>query len=104
MKITGKFRIWKKEWDSGVTFSASFGKKRQDGDWDNAYLPVKFKRGEEPVDSGVINITDGFLSFYTKDGQPRWYLMAMDYNEENIWGSEKESAEENIWDEDDIPF
>ncbi len=50
---------------------------------DKLYVQVGFKRGQEPLqDKLMINIKDGFLSFYKdKNGLAKPKIVVMDYTE-----------------------
>jgi hypothetical protein len=81
MKVTGKTRIFKNEFNGRTNYSTSISNKKEDGTYDKMYLSVQFKRGMET--EGDIDIKDGFLGFYkTKDGLPKVKLIVLDYTAE----------------------
>lgn len=81
MKVTGKTRIFKNEFNGKVNYSTSISNKKEDGTYDKMYLSVQFKKGMET--EGDIDIKDGFLSFFkTKEGLPKLKLVILDYAKE----------------------
>jgi hypothetical protein len=56
-------------------------KKKQDGTYDNAYIPVQFKKGVEFENQTNIYIKKAWLSFYkTKEGKPIYYIFISEFN------------------------
>jgi hypothetical protein len=53
---------------------------------DKLYVQVGFKRGQEPLqDKVIIDIKDGFLSFYKdKNGLAKPKIVVMDYTEVDV--------------------
>jgi hypothetical protein len=81
MKVIGKIRIFKNEFNGKVNYSTSISNKKEDGTYDKMYLSVQFKKGMET--EGDIDIKDGFLSFFkTKEGLPKLKLVILDYAKE----------------------
>lgn len=57
-----------------LSYSTTVGRKNEDGDWENMYYNVGFRKDDDPeiVDGFDIIVKDGFLSFdeyTTKDGE-----------------------------------
>lgn len=81
MKVTGKTRIFKNEYNGRLNYTTSISNKKEDGTYENMYLSVQFKKGQET--EGNIEIKDGFLSFYkTKEGLPKLKVVILDYAKE----------------------
>lgn len=81
MKVTGKTRIFKNEYNGRVNYTTSISNKKEDGTYENMYLSTQFKKGQET--EGNIEIKDGFLSFYkTKEGLPKLKVVILDYTKE----------------------
>lgn len=84
--IRGRMRVWGKEipYKNGsfMSYSASVGSKRQDGEYDNVYFNVRFRKDEDPNILGAfeICINSGFLTVTTdKDGNCYHAIMVLDY-------------------------
>lgn len=93
MKITGETMIFSN--DKG--FSTTISNKKEDGTYENMFIPVNFKRDISVPNKTKINILDGFLSFYkTRDGLPKIKAVIMSFEQE---GQAKESI-----DKSDLPF
>lgn len=78
MKVTGKTRIFKNEYNGNTYYTTSISNKKEDGSYENMYISTQFKKGKEV--EGVIEITDSFLTFYKdKNGLPKVKLVILDY-------------------------
>lgn len=62
MKVLGKVTIFKN--DKG-NYSTSISNKKEDGTYDNMYIPVTLKKGINIDNKTNIDVTNGFLSFWT---------------------------------------
>lgn len=81
IELSGNCKVFRNEYptkDGGsyVRYSTSLGKKLQDGNWDNAYINVQFKKGVElPNQMNDIEVYDGWLTFdkAEKNGKTQTY-------------------------------
>ena len=104
-----RFKAYKS--DRGYGFSMLLKSKRQDGSEIKMYLPVGFKKGDEPSDTVYLDATDYFLTCYeTKTGEvrPKLFVMSWLGITENkpieAEYTEKEPAMYNgVWDDLGIP-
>lgn len=98
MKITGEITIFKN--DKGY-YSTGISNKLMDGSYENAYLPVQFKKGTELDNKDRIIINSAFLSFYkNQEGKPVYKIVVTDFEKE---GDAKE-PECGYADNNDLPF
>lgn len=69
--ISGRTRIFAKEYNGVTKYSASLGKKNQNGGYDNGWLFVRFRKDVTVKDGTDIDIKDGWLTFdqYEKEGK-----------------------------------
>ena len=69
--VTGRARIFAKQEGYGVRYATSLGKKNKDGNYDNGWLFVRFRKGVTVKDRTDIDIKDGWLTFdqYEKEGK-----------------------------------
>ena len=96
MKVIGKTRIFKDEYNGRVNYKTSISNKNAEGKYENMYISVQFKKGMEV--EGDIEIKDSFLSFFkTKDGLPKVKLVVLDY-------TPVQSDFETISPDADLPF
>lgn len=72
------YKVWCNEYDGKKKYSASFGSKKQDGNFDNAYMPLKFPRGFD-YPNGTEITGKGFLGFTKYEGKTYWYIVVMEY-------------------------
>lgn len=104
MNITGRTLIFK----SDFRYSTAISKKNQEGNYERMYLNVQLPKGVELENKTFIEITKGFLSFYTdKNGLSKVKVVVMEFQEDY----EKEEREaiqtENTvidYSEDSLPF
>lgn len=110
--------VFRRDTEYGTNYSIGLSRKNKNGEYSNAYIPVRFKSDNKLEDKTKIYIKDGFLSFYLKqDESPVFYIMIMEYEiaEENKEKSVesvkqeeidpfKEFAEENEIKDSDLPF
>lgn len=109
--IKGSMRLWAKEHtlkikgkkNTWLSFSSSIGKKNEEGEYDNLYFDVFFKKDAAPdVDEGSheITIRKGFLTLSTyKDGSVHPAVMVLDYTLHDEAKGEDEDE-----DADELPF
>lgn len=108
MNITGKTMIFKSQYGYSTTIS----KKNQDGEYERMYVSVQLPKNIELENKTVIEITNGFLSFFkTKDGLSKIKIVVMEFitdEEQKYIQEERQSIqnEENyeISSSDDLPF
>lgn len=102
MNISGETMIFKN--DRG--YSTTISNKKEDGSYENMFIPVNFRKGTELPNKTKINVINGFLSFYkTKDGLPKIKLVIMDFQAEEIYIPNDE--EQNLFEitsDSDLPF
>ena len=98
LKISGNICVFKNE--KGY-YSTGISNKLMDGSYENAYLPIQFKKGTELNNKDRIIINSGFLSFYkNQEGKTVYKIVVTDFNKE---GDAKEP--EVVYDDSNsLPF
>ena len=94
LNINGKVMIFKNQYGYSTTIS----KKNQDGEYTNMYVSIQLPKNIELENKTVIEITNGFLSFYnTKDGLPKIKIVVMEFttDEEQKYIQEEREAIQN---------
>lgn len=67
--------------DGGVAYVMGLSKKKKDGSYDNAYIPVQFKRDVSLANQTNIYIKKAWPSFYkNKEGKPVFYIFISEFN------------------------
>lgn len=51
--IEGKAKVWAKDHDWGTTYTIGVSSKDQNGNWVNAYQPVRFRKDTPKIESGT---------------------------------------------------
>ena len=97
MNILGKTMIFKSEYGYSTTIST----KNQEGQYERMYIAVQFPKGIELENKTLIDIKDGFLSFY-KSNNGISKLKAVILNCDIVKTEEKETTNE-VFDEE-LPF
>ena len=63
-------------------YSTGISNKLMDGTYENAYIPVQFKKGVELENKTKIDINDAFLSFYkNQEGKPVFKIIVLDFTQ-----------------------
>ena len=78
-KFTDQTMIFRKDTDDRTFYSATISKKKADGEYENAYIRVEFKKGTDLPNKTLIDIKNGWLTFYIKDKIPQWYVFVNEY-------------------------
>lgn len=117
--ITGKCKVFRNDYQNknGGTFTkykVGFSKKLQDGNYENAYMTAKFRKGVELEHMADIEIMEAWLTFekYTgKDDKKitEWVIFVSDYSDASP--AQPPRADEPEYDKafasadnEDIPF
>ena len=74
------YMIFVKEYNSKKYYKVGLSKKLQDGNYENGYIDVQFKKGIDLENKTQIYFKNAFLTFYkTKDSKTIPYIMILDY-------------------------
>ena len=108
VNVTGRARIFAKEQNGFTKYATSFGKKNQEGGYDNGWLFVRFRKGVTVKDRTDIDIKEAWATFdqYEKDGKTVtvWGIFVNDF-EELLDHSEYEATKGfSQLQNEDIPF
>ena len=96
--VEGDCMVFRKDFDGRATYSTTLSKKNIDGEWENGYIPIQFKKGVELANKTRITITNGWLSFYkTKDNKTVPYIFCLEFD-----GGEIPDGFQAL--DEDIPF
>ena len=102
--------IFVKDDNGKIHYRAGLSSKKQDGNYDSAYIDVRMPKGVELENKTKINITKGFLSFYNYKGKADkqhtiWYIVVQEYTTEKQEVYEVESIKAEQLDLPmDLPF
>lgn len=84
LNITGKIRVFRKDYNNKPSYSTAINKKEQDGAYSKMYVNIQFKQGIEVQNGTDINITNGFITHYKdKNGLSHIKFVIMDFEELN---------------------
>ncbi len=67
-KFTDQTMIFAKEVNGRTLYSTSIGRKNVEGEWENASILVNFPKGTQIANKTIIDIKNGWLSFYPSKG------------------------------------
>ena len=85
MQITTKYpiTIYRKEFGDKVVYSTRISKKDKEGNYQNAFIPVQFKKDINVEDRSKIKILNGWLDFYiNKDNKPVFTIFISEFSTE----------------------
>ena len=63
----------------GANYSIGLSKKDKEGNYENGYMPCKFKKGVDIPNKTKIKITNAWLTFNQKDKKTYPYILISDY-------------------------
>ena len=66
--------IFRNEYEGKVSYSIGLSKKKEDGSFENGYMPIRFKKGTELKDKTKIKIKEAWLDFYKADKKTVPYI------------------------------
>jgi hypothetical protein len=73
--------IYANNFNERLNYSTTISKKNEDGEYENMFIPVKFKGGAGVPNKTKINIQDGFMSFYKNNtGLEKVQIIVMNYD------------------------
>lgn len=94
LNINGKVIIYKNDYG----YSTAISNKKQDGTYERMYVSVQLPKNIELENKTVIEITNGFLSFFkTKDGLSKIKIVVMEFttDEEQKYIQQEREAIQN---------
>lgn len=72
--------IFRNEKDDNVFYRTTVGHKKPDGEYENAGITTRFKKGIELPDRAKVKISNAILDHYkNKNGVPVFYVMVFDF-------------------------
>jgi len=96
--------IFKFEKDDKISYSIGISRKKQDDTYENAYMPVRFKKDVNLENKTKIKIKSAWLDFYKIDKRVMWYIFINEFEEvkeeQNVW----DSAKDIEIDSSELPF
>lgn len=73
--------IFRNEFDSGISYSTTISHKNIDGEYENAFINVRFKKNVDVENKQQIIVKNAWLDFYqSKDGKNVFYLFINDFD------------------------
>lgn len=91
--------VFKKEGQYGAMYSIGISKKKEDGTYENGYIPCKFRKDVNIEDRTNIYIKKAWLSFYKdKDKKTNVYIFINEFTkvEETINKSKEDSLDKAV--------
>lgn len=98
--VTGETMIFRKDFSDRTSYQTQLSHKK-DGEWQNAFIGIQFRKGVDIPNKTKITITHGWIDFYEKkDGSIEKYIFC------NEFESESQEIPEGFQtlDDSDIPF
>lgn len=96
MNISGKCKLFRNDYENGISYSTTISNKNIEGKYENMYVIVQMPKLTNLENKTTIDITNGFLSNYKdKNGLMKIKLVVLDYE----MGTEPSESTQ-----DDLPF
>lgn len=73
--------IFRNAFDNGISYSTTISHKNVNGEYENAFINVRFKKNVDVENKQQIIIKDAWLDFYqTKDNKNVFYIFINDFD------------------------
>ena len=73
--------IFRNAFDSGISYSTTISHKNINGEFENAFINVRFKKNVDVENKQQIIIKDAWLDFYqSKEGKNVFYIFINDFD------------------------
>ena len=73
--------VFRNEFDSGISYSTTISHKNIDGEYENAFINLRFKKNVDVENKQQIIIKDAWLDYYqNKDGKTVFYIFVNDFD------------------------
>ena len=101
--------IFKTMYKDKAFYTIGVSKKKQDGSYENGYIPVRFTKDTQLENRTKIKIKNAWLDFYVKDKKTYPYIFINDFKEVLQVNQLKTKTESQIGEQieitpDDFPF
>lgn len=104
-EFTGEAMIFAKEHNGRMFYSTGLSKKKPDGEYENGYIDVQFKKGVEVDNKTKIEIGKAWLTFYiNKDKRTVPQIFISEFTVIGTDGYKAPEGFQAIDDDSDIPF
>ena len=111
MNVTGKTKIFRKDFDGKPAYSRAISSRKfengKQGDWMKpVYESVQFPRGTQIADDTIVNVTKAFEGTYeTRSGETKKKIIVQEYEVVSEIAADKaHDSEFTALTNDDIPF
>ena len=86
MNITNEHEVTIYRFDGqyGASYSVGLSKKKQDGSYENGFMPCKFKKDVEIANKTKLFIKNAWLTFNVKDKKTYPYIFRHHYEAETF--------------------
>jgi len=105
--IEGETMIFRKDFNDRATYSTTLSKKNKDGEWENGFIPVQFRKDVFLHNKTKINVKNAWLTFYKdKENKTVLYIFVNEFEEiepktDNLPEGIRYATEDDM---DDVPF
>ena len=102
--------VFRRDNEYGAFYSIGMSKKLEDGNYENGYMDVRFKKDIELDNMTKINIKESWLTFYLKDEgefkttKPYIFINDFEIVEESSNNSFDDFTDNSVIDDEDLPF
>ena len=103
--------IFKNEKDGKVSYSIGLSKKKEDGTYENGYMPCRFKKDVQLDDKTKIRIKNAWLDFYKIEKRTLAYIFINEFEKVEEPKKEEKKVEDEWYagkdiqiDDNDLPF
>lgn len=88
--------IFKNEKDGKISYQIGLSKKKEDGSYENGYIPVRFRKDIELNDRTKIKIKSAWLDFFKIEKRTMLYIFINDF--EKVENEVQQQKSVDNWD------
>ena len=78
--FTGKTRVFRKDFETRSSYSTTISRKNQQGEYENAYINLQFKKGVYLNNKTDIEVESAWLKFYMSGDKPVFYIFVNEFS------------------------
>lgn len=101
-EFTGECMIFAKDYNDRTFYSVGLSKKKQDGEYENGYMDVVFKKGVSLANKTKIDVKKAWLTFYVKEKRTVPQIFISEF--EVVGDYKAPEGFQALEDDDDIPW
>jgi protease II len=85
LTLSGKVKVFAKDFNGRTSYSMSIGQKKEDNTWENMNIQLQFKQGVVIANESIVDIKHSFMTFYTtKNNEQKLKIVVMEFEGKDL--------------------